>query len=411
LELVSHYRTLARYSVGWIVDEGFKAALSMQEQAHNAAAREELQKLHTLIATRFGRPEVRERAGRYLTGLLGPMDRRTARQMARQIGEGRADGAQRLLNQARWDADAVRDDLRDYVVERLGDQTGALVLVETGFPKKGLYSAGVARQSNPTSGRIEDCQVGLFLAYASPRGWAFIDRALYLPEKWAEDEVRRGQAGVPQEIIFTTKGELARAMLERAFGAGVSAAWVSSGGSYGEHEQLWRWLEATGRSYVLAVSPSHELWKRIDGVPRHESAQQPPAITESWLWRHMEVGANTWWAHDREWVRHLLAYPVRAGWERWLLTGRSVVQQEEHSFHRVYVPEGRSLATQALMAGPSLTVEEGLEQAKDKVGLDQYEVRQWDPWHRHITLCLLAHASLQVARARAQSGGEHPSLA
>jgi SRSO17 transposase len=119
LELVSHYRTLARYSVGWIVDEGFKAALSMQEQAHNAAAREELQKLHTLIATRFGRPEVRERAGRYLTGLLGPMDRRTARQMARQIGEGRADGAQRLLNQARWDADAVRDDLRDYVVERL----------------------------------------------------------------------------------------------------------------------------------------------------------------------------------------------------------------------------------------------------------------------------------------------------
>jgi SRSO17 transposase len=253
--------------------------LSAEEHAGHAAVREELKRLHARIASRFGRREVRERAESYLVGLLGPVERRTGRQMARQIGEERPDGVQRLLNAARWDADAVRDDLRDYVVESLGDQTGALVLVETGFPKKGPYSAGVAGQSNPTSGRIEDCQVGLFLAYASPRGWAFIDRALYLPEKWAQDEVRRRQAGVPQEIIFATKGELARAMLERAFGAGVPAAWASRGGSYGEHEQLWRWLEAAGRSYLLAVSPSHKLWKRIDGVPRHEPAHQPSAIT------------------------------------------------------------------------------------------------------------------------------------
>jgi SRSO17 transposase len=385
--------------------------LSAEEHAGHAAVREELKRLHARIASRFGRREVRERAESYLVGLLGPVERRTGRQMARQIGEERPDGVQRLLSAARWDADAVRDDLRDYVVERLGDRTGVLVLVETGFPKKGPYSAGVARQRNPTSGRIEDCQVGLFLAYASPREWAFIDRALYLPEEWAEDEVRRRQAGVPQEIIFATKGELARAMLERAFGAGVSAAWASSGGSYGEHEQLWRWLEAAGRSYLLAVSPSHKLFKRIDGVPRHEPAHQPPAITESWPWRRMEVVAKTWWAHDREWVRHPLAYPVRAGWERWLLTGRSVAQQDEHSFHRVYVPEGRSLATLALMAGPSLTIEEGLEQAKDEVGLDEYEVRHWDSWHRHITLCLLAHATLQVARARAASSGDSRSPA
>jgi SRSO17 transposase len=326
--------------------------------------------------------------------------------MAGQIGEERPDGVQRLLRSSRWDADAVRDDLGDYVLEHLGDPPGVVVPLEIGFPKKGVKSAGVARQPNPTSRREENCQVGLFLAYASRRGWAFIDRALYLPEEWAEDEVRRRQAGVPQEIIFATKGELARAMLERAFGAGVPAAWASSGGSYGEHKQLWRWLEAAGRSYLLAVSPSHKLWKRIDGVPRHEPAHQPPAITELWPWRRMEVGANTWWAHDREWVRHPLAYPVRAGWERWLLTGRSVVQQDEHSFHRAYVPEGTSLATLALMAGPSLAVEEGLEQAKDEVGLDQYEVRHWDPWYRHITLCLLAHAALQVARARAASSGD-----
>jgi SRSO17 transposase len=388
-----------------------KTALSAQERAHDVAMQNELKGLHSRIASRFGRREVRQRVACYLAELVGPVERRTGRQMARQIGEERPDGVQRLLNAARWDADAVRDDLRDYVVERLGDRTGVLVLAEMGFPKKGPYSAGVARQRNPTSGRVEDCQVGLLLAYASPRGWAFIDRALYLPEKWAEDEVRRRQAGVPQEIIFATKGELARAMLERAFGAGVPAAWASSGGSYGEEAELQRWLEVPGRSYLLAVSPSHKLWKRIDGVPRHESAHQPPARTESWLWRRVEVGANTWWAHDREWVRHPLAYPVRAGWERWLLTGRSVVQQDEHSFHRAYVPEGTSLATLAWMAGPSLAVEEGLEQAKDEVGLDQYEVRHWDPWHRHITLCLLAHASLQVTRARAASGGDRRSPA
>ena len=326
--------------------------------------------------------------------------------MAEQLGEERADGVQRLLNKARWDADAVRDDLRDYVLENLGVPSGVLVLTEIGFPKKGPKSAGVARQLNPTIGREENCQVGLFLAYASPHGWAFIDRALYLPEEWAEDEARRREAGVPEEVAFATKGRLAREMLERAFGAGVPAAWTSSGGSYGEDEQLWRWLETAGRSYLLAVSPTHKLWKRINGVPRNESAQQPPAITKSWPWRRVEVGANSWWAHDREWVRHPLAYPVRAGRERWLLTGRSVVQQDEYSFHRAYVPEGTSLATLAWMTSPSLAIEEDLEQAKDEVGLDQYEVRRWDPWHRHITLGLLAHAALQVARARSESEGD-----
>jgi SRSO17 transposase len=196
-------------------------ASSTQEQKFDAAVREELQRLRTLIAPRFGRPEVRERAGRYLAGLLGPVDRRTGPQIARQIGEGRADGVQRLLNKARWDADAVRDDLRDYVVENLGDPSGVLVLAEVGFPKKGAKSAGVERLRNSTTGRLENRQLGLFLAYASPRGWACIDRALYLPEEWAEDEARRREAGVPEEVTFATKGELARKMLERAFDASV----------------------------------------------------------------------------------------------------------------------------------------------------------------------------------------------
>ena len=188
--------------------------MSPQEQAFDAAVREEVKRLHTRISARFRRPEVRDRARRY--GAPGPGGCRTGPQMARQIGEGRADGVQRLLNKARWDADAVRDDLRDYVVENLGDASGVLVLAEIGFPKKGSYSAGVARQPNPTTGRDENCQVGLFLAYWTPRRWTFIDRALYLPEEWAEDKVRRREAGVPEEVVFATKGQLARKMLERA---------------------------------------------------------------------------------------------------------------------------------------------------------------------------------------------------
>ena len=176
--------------------------------------------------------------------------------MAERIGEEADDGVQRLLSVARWDADAVRDDLRDYVVENLGDASGVLMLTEIGFLKKGPKSAGVARQPNPTTGRDENCQVGLFLAYASPRGWACIDRALYLPEEWAEDEARRREAGVPEDVVFSTKGELMQRMLERAFRAGVPAAWVTGGETYGTDRRFRHWLEACGCSYVLVEGRS-----------------------------------------------------------------------------------------------------------------------------------------------------------
>lgn len=368
------------------------------------AWREELAGLHARIAPRFARPEVRERARRYLMGLPWFVGRRTGWQMSEKIGDGTPDGAQRLLNKARWDSDLVRDDLRDYVVERLGDPAGVLAVVETGFPKKGAKSAGVARQRNPTTGRVENCQAGLFLAYASPRGWAFIDRALYLPEEWAEDEERRREAGVPKEAAFATKGELARSMLGRAFRAGLSLAWVTGGGSYGEGEELRRWLEAEGRSYLLGVSSSHVLWKRIDRAPRREQAELPPYIEESRSWTLADGGANRRWVCDREWVRDPLAYYVHPGWERWLLTGRSVVRPDAYSYYRAYAPEGTPITKLAQMAGTGSTVEEGLEWTKDEVGLDQYEVRRWDAWHRHVTLGLLAYAALAVARADAKGG-------
>src|ERR671929_38261 len=202
-----------------------------------------LDQLHARIAPRFRRPEVRQRARHYLAGLLGSVERKNGWQLAEQLGEQHPRGVQRLLDEAQWDANAVRDDLRAYVVEHLGDECGVLVVDETGFLKKGTKSVGVARQYSGTAGRTENCQVGVFLAYASPKGRAFLDRALYLPRGWAEDASRRAEAGVPGEVRFATKGRLAKVLLQRAFAAGVPAAWVTGDTTYGTDPGLRPWLE------------------------------------------------------------------------------------------------------------------------------------------------------------------------
>jgi SRSO17 transposase len=186
-----------------------------------------LARVHARIAPRFRRREARERARRYLQGLLGRSERKNGWQLAEALGEGGPQGIQRLLNAADWDAEAVRDDLRAYVLEHLADEaSGVLVIDETGFLKKGPKSAGVARQYSGTAGRRENQQIGVFLLYAAARGAAFIDRARYLPDEWMGDAVRRAEAHIPQRVGFATKGELARELLARAFAAGVPARWV-----------------------------------------------------------------------------------------------------------------------------------------------------------------------------------------
>lgn len=212
------------------------------------------EELHARIAPRFRRPEVRARVRGYLVALLERVERRNGWQMAEQMGETGPQGAQRLLNGANWDAEAVRDDLRSYVFEHLGDEeSGVLVVDETGFLKKGKKSVGVARQYTGTAGRTENSQVGVFTVYASHKGAAFVDRALYLPEEWVEDEERRAEAGVPTGARFATKGELAKKMLRRAFDAGVPARWVVADTVYGTARGLRGWLEERGRPYVMAV--------------------------------------------------------------------------------------------------------------------------------------------------------------
>ena len=220
-----------------------------------------LDALHARISGRFRRSEARERAKGYLRGLLDRVDRKNGWQLAEHLGESGPQGVQRLLNAAEWDVDAVRDDLRDYVIEHLGKSDGVLIIGETGFLKKGPKSVGVQRQYCRTEGRIENCQIGVFLAYASHAGRAFLDRELYLPQVWAEDTERRHEAGIPDAVTFATKPEVAKAMLERTFAASVPAAWAAGDEVYGNDRGLQQWLESKHRFYVLAVSANHPLWQ------------------------------------------------------------------------------------------------------------------------------------------------------
>ena len=225
-----------------------------------------LDELAGRLAPRFGRVEPRRRALAYLRGLLAPVERKNGWQLAEAAGDRTPDGMQDLLSRMRWDAEAVRDDLRAYVVEHLGDPGAVLVLDETGFVKKGEKSAGVRRQYSGTAGRVENCQVGVFLGYASRKGHALIDRALYLPEGWASDAGRRAEAGVPAGIAFTTKPKLGRAMLERALDTGVPCAWVTGDSVYGADHALRRAIEVRRRGYVLAVTSGQRLGgRRVDG--------------------------------------------------------------------------------------------------------------------------------------------------
>jgi SRSO17 transposase len=357
---------------------------------------DDLAALQERIAPHFARPEVRARAGRYLAGLLGAVERRNGWQLAEALGERNPDGVQRLLRTAQWDADAVRDDLRSYVVEHLGDPEAVLVIDETGFLKKGPKSAGVARQYSGTAGRIENSQIGVFLAYASPQGQAFLDRALYLPKTWVQDAERREEAGIPATVTFATKGDLAQTMLARAFAADVPAAWVTGDEIYGNDGDLRRWLEGQQQSYVLAVARNHPVWDAGVQVRVETLVAQIPEEA----WQRLEVGAGSKGPRIYDWAGARLPYLTDDGWAQWLLIRRSVSDPGDLAFYRAFGPEDTSVAELARVAGTRWVIEEGFQRAK-AIGLDQYEVRSWQGWYRHITLCLLAHAFLAVTRATA----------
>jgi SRSO17 transposase len=355
-----------------------------------------LGELHRRIGHRFARSEARERVKRYLFGLLGRVERKNGWQIAEAIGERDPQGVQRLLNSARWDADAVRDDLREYVVEHLGDeQTGVLILDETGFLKKGLKSVGVARQYTGTAGDTVNCQVAAFLAYASEKGAAFVDRTLYLPRSWTGDRVRRAEAGVPADLAFRNKIELAEEMLERAFAADVPARWVLADSFYGRSHAFRVWLEERGRPYAVMVPKTNavplggrkkKIEQHVERLPESAFSEVRPARDGS--------GRRPW-----EWACVELAPDPEKGMRRWLLVRRSTDDPNDLGFYQTYGPEGTPIEELVRVCQERWAVEECFAEAKGEVGLDHYEVRRWDSWHRHVTLCLLAHAFLVVVRS------------
>ena len=354
-----------------------------------------LDELMARLDTRFGRSEPRRRARAYVRGLLAPLERKNGWQLAEAAGDATPDGVQDFLARAQWDADAVRDDLRAYVVEHFGDPGAVLVLDETGFVKKGTKSVGVQRQYSGTAGRIENCQVGVFLAYASRHGYAFLDRALYLPEPWAADAARRTAAGVPRDVAFTTKPKLGRAMLERALAAGVPCAWVTADSVYGSDSTLRRWLEAQSLAYVLAVtSGQHLALDRVD-----DWIADVPADA----WQRLSAGDGAKGPRLYDWA-YVPYTGAPAGWRAGLLARRSIAKPNEIAYYLTQAPDATTLADLVRVAGTRWTIEAGFEATKGEVGLDQYEVRGWTGWHRHITLALLAHAYLAVLRAKAGGG-------
>ena len=217
--------------------------------------------LERRIGPLFARSDARERALAYLAGLLSPAERKNSWQLAEIIGDANPYGFQHLLGRADWDPDALRDRLRSYVIDYLATPTAVGVLDETGFVKKGTHSVGVSRQYSGTAGRIENCQIGVFLTYASSLGHSLLDRELYLPTMWTDDPERCRRAGVPDTRAFATKPVLAQQMLERTYKAGVTFAWITGDSVYGDNRPLRHWLEERNQPYVLAVSGKETVWR------------------------------------------------------------------------------------------------------------------------------------------------------
>jgi SRSO17 transposase len=367
-----------------------------------------LEELLGRIAGRFGRVEPRRRARALVHGLLADLPRKNCWTLAEHAGDASPDGMQHLLARAVWDHDGVRDDLRAYVTEALGDSEAVLVIDETGDLKKGSQSVGVQRQYTGTAGRIENAQVAVYLVYASDAGHALIDRELYVPRGWIADPDRCRAAGIPERIGFATKPTLATAMIGRALDAGVPAAWVTGDEVYGADPGLRAELETRGIGYVLAVACDHRVVAAGDTWRADALLRRVPA--RAWQWVSAGCGAKGHRLYDWAFIRlddHAPSSGGQAG-QHWLLVRRNR-KTRELAFYRCWTPRPVLLATLVRVAGRRWTIEERFQTAKGLVGLDQHQVRRWRSWYRWTTLAMVAHAVLVVLAATHRS--RHPPSA
>jgi len=355
----------------------------------------------------FTQERVAASAGLFVDGLLGEERRKTGWMRAEAAGDPGPWRQQAILGRGRWDADGLRDIVRDYVLEHLAADDAVLVVDETGFLKQGKASCGVARQYTGSAGKITNCQIGVFAAYVSDKGHAFIDRALYLPRAWAEDPARRAAAHVPQEVAFATKPHLARAMVERAIAAGVPFAWVVGDSIYGVSEVQMA-LRRAGKGYVLGVAATSQFNSWGAKPPVAGTAAAIASTLDPSAWRRLSAGAGAKGERLFDWAYLELAdleaaeynQSLSGLWTRGLLIRRNIADGEL-AFFTTWCPAGTAMETLVAVEGRRWAIEDGFETAKNELGLDHNETRSWHGWHRHVSLVMLAFAMLAAIRHKA----------
>jgi len=363
------------------------------------------------IASRFARYEPLRHAAGLMQGMLSGLDRKNCWTIAEHRGHASPHALQHLLGRARWDADTVRDDLRDYVVDHLGDPEAILVVDETGDLKKGAHTVGVQRQYTGTAGRIENAQIAVYLTYAAPRGHAFIDRALYLPRSWTTDTERRTEAGVPVEVEFATKPALAADMITRAVEAGVPAAWVAGDEVYGADPNLRATIGGLGLGYVMQIASNRRVL--TDAGPVRVDAL--PALLPTRAWKKHSAGAGSKGHRFYSWAWIALLPDDTSDDGDAVTTGQHHVlirrndTTGELAYHRCYSPWPVPLKMLVAVAGQRWRIEESFQAAKTLVGLDQHQVRRWTSWHRWTTLAMFAHAFLTIATASERDHSPAPA--
>jgi SRSO17 transposase len=355
----------------------------------------------------FTKERVAQSAGLFLDGLLGPERRKTGWMRAEAAGDRGPWRQQAILGRGRWDADALRDVVREYALETLADPDAVLVIDETGFLKQGKSSCGVARQYTGSAGKITNCQIGVFAAYVSRHGHAFIDRALYLPKAWTDDRARLAAAHVPDGTGFATKPRLAAGMVERAIAAKMPFAWVAADSVYGVGE-LETTLRRANKGYVLGVNATHHFhsWSRTLAVSG--TAEEIAQALDASAWQRLSAGEGTKGPRFYDWANLELAdldagrfYPGSDGlWTRGLLVRRSLADGKL-AFFTTWCPAGTSADKLVQVEGCRWAIEDSFETAKNELGLDHNGTRSWHGWHRHVSLVMLAFAMMATIRHHA----------
>lgn len=357
-----------------------------------------LKSFQSRIGQHLARAEARQTAFDYLQALLSPVERKNGWQMAEQVGHKAPYRFQHLLGRARWDASAMAAEVRDYAIEHLGKEGTILAVDETGFIKQGEHSVGVQVQHCSLTGRLENCQVGVFLAYVSPHGHSLIDRRLYLPQSWASDPDKRAKVGVPETVKFATKPQLAKQMLQSAFESGLRPTWVVADEVYGNDGKFWWWLEQEHQQpYLLTIVSQHSV---MIGYQQYRTKALAESLQPE-QWQRLRCGNGTKGERLYDWARIEVNCSNEHGMKRWLLFRRNLEKPDDpHSitYYQAYAPAHTTLEDMVSIAGQRWRIEECFAFAKDKLGLSEYEVRSWCGWHRHMTLVMAAGAFLSVLR-------------